>query len=70
MAYMTNDIIRELSARILEVNGVTTSVEKKLHTALQQGHDPHSAVSTALDAAQEIKSSVDAEPQPENGGGN
>lgn len=60
MSAMHVDIINELSARILEINGVTGAVEKKLLTALQAGFEPASQDGPATDVPTETKNNEDA----------
>lgn len=57
------DIIRELSDRILEVNGVSGALEKKLQAALRQGFAMPSGDGLATGAATETSNSVGAESQ-------
>lgn len=63
MALLHLDILKELAARILEINGVTGEVEKKLQAALRQGSEQPSLDGTADAAATETKTFGDADAQ-------
>lgn len=63
LSFLSLDMIRELSARILDINGVTGDVEKKLHSALQAASGQPSPGGPAANAATETKNSGAAESQ-------